>query len=59
MPTLTCYVDDRTFSILVEYGQRHGRKTEELAEAAIADAALRTLPPPGHSEQLNFKKDVP
>lgn len=46
MTTLRCYVDDRTLAILTEYGQRSGRSVEELAEAAISDAAIRSLPPP-------------
>lgn len=49
MPILRCYVDDRTLAILQEYGERRGQTVENLAEAAISDAALRSLPPPALS----------
>lgn len=42
---LRVYVDNRTFSILSEYAQRTGRSVEELAEAAIAEEALRSIHP--------------
>ena len=45
MPIIRCYVDDHTLGILTEYGQRHGRTVEELAEAAISETALQSLPP--------------
>lgn len=51
MPILNVYVDDRTLAILTEYGQRHGREVEELASAAVEDAAIRTLPPPPATRQ--------
>lgn len=44
MPIIRCYVDDTTLAILQEYGERHGRTVESLAEAAIAEEALRSLP---------------
>ena len=53
MPILRCYVDERTLAILTEYGQRNGRTVEELAESAISDAAIRSLPPP---RQSTFEK---
>lgn len=39
------FVDDRTYSILCEVSQRTGRPIEDLAEAAIADEAIRSIPP--------------
>lgn len=42
MTILCCYVDDRTFRILEKESRISGRKIEELAEAAISDAALRS-----------------
>lgn len=45
MPILSVYVDDRTLDILQEYAARSGRKVEELAECAVSEAALRSLPP--------------
>ena len=43
MPTLTVYVDDRTMQALKEESEARGRKVEELAEAAIEEAAIRSL----------------
>ncbi len=57
MPTLSVYVDDRTFSILTEYGQRHGRTVEELASAAVEDAAIKTLPPPRPTSPADHNPD--
>lgn len=45
MTILHVYVDDKTMAILTEYGQRTGRAVEDLAEAAIAEEALRTIHP--------------
>jgi hypothetical protein len=44
MPFLTVYVDDRTMEALKEFSEKDGRSVEDLAEAAVADAALRSLP---------------
>lgn len=40
MPVLTCYVDERTFGALAEASRNTGRTVEDLAEAAISEAAL-------------------
>lgn len=47
MPILRCHVDDRTMAILEREALRRGRNEtpEELAENAIADAALHAVPP--------------
>lgn len=45
MPILTVYVDDRTMDILREYAERSGRRVEELAECAVAESAIRSIPP--------------
>lgn len=45
MAILRCYVDDRTLHILERESRVSGRSIEELAEAAIADTAIRALPP--------------
>lgn len=41
MPILTCHVDERTHAILEAFSQRTGRAVEDLAEAAISDAAIK------------------
>jgi hypothetical protein len=48
MPVLRCYVSDDTLRILERECQRRGREEtpEHLAENAIADAAIRAVPPP-------------
>lgn len=47
MPILHCYVDERTLQILQAVSERDGmqRTPAQLAEDAIADAAIRALPP--------------
>lgn len=40
MPVLTCYVDDETLRWLERASIETGRKIEELAEAAIWNAAI-------------------
>lgn len=40
MPVLNCFVDDRTHDALVEFSRNTGRSVEDLAEAAISEAAL-------------------
>jgi hypothetical protein len=58
MPILNCFVDDRTFSILTEYGQRNGRTVEDLAECAIAEAALHSIPPQARASAYGLKPDM-
>lgn len=41
---LQVYVDDRTLQALRVVAARTGRTPEDLAEAAVADAACRALP---------------
>ncbi len=36
---LQCYIDDRTLAILKRVSEQTGRTIEDLAEAAISDAA--------------------
>lgn len=43
MPMLNCYVDDRTYETLKEEAEASGRTIEQLAEAAIEEAAIRSL----------------
>lgn len=43
---LNCYIDERTRHILERVSAATGRSVEELAESAIAEAALREAPPP-------------
>jgi hypothetical protein len=45
MAILNCYVDDRTLHILQRFAEVDGRTVEQLAEDAIAEAAIRSLPP--------------
>lgn len=40
MPVLSCYVDERTHDALAEVSRNTGRSVEDLAEAAISEAAL-------------------
>lgn len=42
---LQCYVDDRTLAILEKFALESGRTIEELAEAAISEAAIQSLRP--------------
>lgn len=44
---LSVYIDDRTEAILREHVRRYtdGRSIEQLAEAAVAEAALNAIPP--------------
>lgn len=52
MTIIHCYVDERTMEVLERESRVRGRTVEDLAEAAIAEAALQCLPPhlrkPGH-----------
>lgn len=41
---LRCYVDERTYDILRRFSAGDGRTVEQLAEDAIAEAALRSEP---------------
>lgn len=41
MPVLRCYVDDRTLATLERISALSGRSVEDLAEAAIAEEAIR------------------
>lgn len=43
MAVLSCVVLDRTLAILFAYGEAHGRSVEDLAEAAISEAAIAAL----------------
>lgn len=43
MPILNCYVDDDTMLSLRRASFHTGRSVENLAEAAIAEAALQSL----------------
>lgn len=45
MAILNCYVDDRTMDVLREVASRTGRTVNDLAEAAISDAAVQAIPP--------------
>lgn len=45
MPILSCYVDQRTLMALERVSAETGRGIEELAEAAISDAASKVSPP--------------
>lgn len=45
MPILKVYVSDDTLAILKEYGDRRGVTPEALAEAAVENEAIKTLPP--------------
>jgi hypothetical protein len=40
MPILHCYVDDETLAILKRVAEETDRNPEDVAEAAIAEAAL-------------------
>ncbi len=40
MPVLRCYVDDETFKWLEKASAETGREIDQLAEAAIANAAI-------------------
>jgi hypothetical protein len=40
MPILNCYVDDRTLATLERVSAQTGRTVEDLAEAAISEAAV-------------------
>lgn len=42
MPTLSCYVDERTLEALRAFARETGRSVEDLAEAAISEAALKS-----------------
>lgn len=46
MPILTCYVDDRVMMILEREAKARDSTPEQLAENAIAEAAIRSVPPP-------------
>lgn len=39
---LRVYVDDRTLAILRDVSEQTGRSVEDLAEAAVAEAAIKT-----------------
>jgi hypothetical protein len=45
MPTLSCYVDHKTLAILHKVAAETGRAVDELAEAAISEAALKSQQP--------------
>lgn len=42
---LQCHVDDRTLALLEKFARESGRTIEELAEAAISEAAIQTVRP--------------
>lgn len=42
MPVIQCYVDERTLAILTREAHDRGRTVEELAESAIAEAAIES-----------------
>lgn len=46
MPTLQIYLDDRSFAALERCSASLGRSIEDLAEAAVADAAVKGDPLP-------------
>lgn len=50
MPILSCYVDDRTHDALIETSRNSGRTIEDLAEAAISEAALAAQRQPGEGQ---------
>lgn len=58
MPILQCYVDDRTHAILTEYAASNGRTVEDLAECAIAEAALHAIPPQNRQEVYSRPADA-
>lgn len=41
MPVLRCYIDDRRYGALLAASHQTGRTVEELAEAAISEAAMQ------------------
>ena len=45
MAILRVYVDDRTMAALKKISEETGRDVEQLAEAAVSDAALNALRP--------------
>lgn len=45
MSLIQCYVDDITMDRLRRCSAHLGRSVEDLAEAAISEAALRAAPP--------------
>ncbi len=51
MPVLSCYVDDRTLEILEREARERGRTVEDLAEAAIAEAAIALTRPAADPRQ--------
>jgi hypothetical protein len=44
MPVLSVYVDDVTLARLKKVSEETGREIEELAEAAVSEAALTASP---------------
>lgn len=59
MPFLSVYVDERTLSVLTEYGRRHDRTVEDLASAAVAEDAMRSVPPQARSRAFGWQPDQP
>jgi hypothetical protein len=55
MPSLTIYIDDRALMILERESQVRGRSVEDLAAAAVEEAAIRSVPPQAR-EALNEYK---
>lgn len=56
MPMLNIYIDDRTMGILTEYARRTGNTIEGLAEAAVADEAIRAIPPQARASLPNRER---
>lgn len=44
MPVMTLYLDDRSFAALQRCAAAHGRSVEDLAEAAVSEAAIQNDP---------------
>ena len=59
MPMINCYVDDELFRWLQIASQQTRRRVEELAEAAIENAAIEfkvSQPkPPGYSQYTGYR----
>ena len=58
MPILRCYVDDETMQLLNQAAAETGRKVDELAEAAISNAAIEfKVSQPGYGQLTRSQRD--
>lgn len=56
MPIIRCYVSDETYRLLQEAGKDFNRKVEDMAAAAIENAAIEyKVSQPGYTQYTGYR----